>query len=140
MVYCIEGCIITANVFGLGNGKKHSIDDSKWKIPNDWKGTRRMCTKKSRIIRVVCSIVVVLLFGMQTIAFAAEGDVSANAYGDPKCSSYCYGVKNANHKLAHNTKITGTGKTTALAKKNHNTKMKKHKAGMPDYSHDGQLF
>lgn len=85
-------------------------------------------------------LVMVLVTAVCCVAYADDESASLNSYGDAVCKSYCWGVKNSDHKIAHNTLIKGTGSTTTAAKKNHNSKMKKHKDGMPSHSHNGQYF
>lgn len=97
-----------------------------------------------RLSNIVLAISISLLM-MTVTAFAETGDGSPMGNGGPQkakasCKSYCYGYKSLDHKIAHNTLISGSGDSTAAAKKDHNRNMKAHKASMPDSTHNGQYF
>ena len=54
-------------------------------------------------------------------------------------SDYCYGTSNTNHKIRHNTLITGTSTIgITQAKIDYNNKLATHKANKPNHTHSGQ--
>ena len=86
------------------------------------------------------ALMIVIFAVLSCNVYAEDSSASVSSYGDSVCKSYCWGVKNSDHKIAHNTAIKGTGKTNEDAVKNHNSKMKAHKNSMPSHSHNGKYF
>lgn len=58
--------------------------------------------------------------------------------GGAEYSDYCVGIRDSYHKIAHNTKITGSGSTAKAAMTDYNSKLAAHKKAMPDSTHDGR--